>query len=71
MDYVAHMPVAQAGVWNGTLTVIGAAGQAEHPFTQPVLAPRRFSTVIVVGIPFLVVLAVMGGFWYLRSGSRQ
>lgn len=71
VDYVGHMVVEQAGTWNGTLTITGAAGKAELPFVQRVAAPRGFSTVILVGIPFAVVLAVLGGYWYLRTGSRR
>ncbi len=71
VDYVGHMVVEQAGAWNGTLTVTGAAGKAELPFVQRVAASRGFSTVILVGIPFAVVLAVLGGYWYLHTGSRR
>ena len=71
VDYVAHLPIEQAGAWNGTLTVAGPAGQAEVTFIQRVSAPRGFSTVILVGIPFAVVLAVLGGYWYLRTGARR
>ncbi|MCX6027779.1 MAG: hypothetical protein NT169_00570 [Chloroflexi bacterium] len=71
VDYVAHMTIEQAGTWNGTLTVAGAAGKVELPFIQRVAAPRGFSTVILVGIPFAVVLAVLGGYWYLHTGARR
>ncbi len=71
VDYVAHVPVEQAGTWNGTLTVTGGAGKAELAFVQRVAAPRGFSTVILIGIPFAVMLAVLGGYWYLHTGARR
>jgi hypothetical protein len=71
VDYVAHMTVEQAGVWNGTLTITGATGKVELPFIQRVAAPRGFSTVLLIGIPFAVMLAVLGGYWYLRTGAQR
>jgi len=50
--------------------IAGAAGSTEVTFTQRVLAQRRFSTVLLIGLPFLAVLAGMAGFWYFRSSAR-
>jgi hypothetical protein len=70
LDYAAHIELAQDGVWNGVLRVAGPAGPAETAFTQRIVAPRGVGTVIIVGVPFLVVLVGLAGFWYFRSGSR-
>lgn len=69
VDYAAHIEIAQAGVWEGVLRIVGPAGSAQATFTQRVTAPRSAATLILVGIPFLVVLAGLAGFWYFRSTS--
>jgi hypothetical protein len=70
VDYAAHIPVEKAGTYDGVIRISGPAGQAEVPFTEPVLAKRRFSGIILAGLPFLVVLALLGGFWFARSGKK-
>ncbi|MGE5603446.1 MAG: hypothetical protein ACM30E_10360 [Nitrososphaerales archaeon] len=71
IDYAAHIPVQQAGAWNGVIRVNGSAGSSEVKFLQPVSPPRSISTVILVGIPFLVMLGVFGAMYYVRAGGRK
>ena len=70
IDYAAHLQVDKEGVWNGTLRISGPSGPAQVVFTQRVLSPRQTSTLLVIGLPFLVLLCGMGGFWFLRSTHR-
>jgi len=71
VDYAAHIQIDQAGQWSGTLRVRGSAGTAETTFIEPVLPQRQVGTLIVVGIPFVVLLGVLGGLWLARSASRK
>jgi hypothetical protein len=71
IDYAAHIPIQQAGSWNGVIRVSGSAGNSEVKFLQTVSAPRSISTVILVGIPFLVMLGVFGAMYYVRAGGRK
>jgi hypothetical protein len=70
-DYAAHVQLDQAGQWEGVLRVRGPAGSAELPFMQRVSPKRQLSTLILAGVPFLVVLGLLAGLWYARSGSQQ
>lgn len=70
IDYAGHIQIEQAGQWAGTLHVRAAAGSIDVAFLQRVLPQRQLSTLIIVGIPFLVILGVLGGLWFVRSGSR-
>ena len=47
----------------------GPAGNCEVTFTQRVLAQRSLSTAILFGLPFLAIVAVMAGYWFLRSSA--
>ncbi len=71
IDYAAHVPVAQEGAYSGVVRVSGALGRSEVKFLQTVSPQRSISTVILVGIPFVAVVAVLGAMFYLRSGSRK
>jgi hypothetical protein len=71
IDYAAHIQMPAAGSWNGTLRINGSAGQATVTFTQRVLEPRSSSTLVVLGLPFLVMLLGLGGVWYWRAGSHR
>ncbi len=70
-DYVAHVQLDLPGQWEGVLRVLGPAGPAEAPFMQRVTPKRQLSTLVVAGAPFLVVLGLLAGLWFARSGSRQ
>jgi hypothetical protein len=70
IDYAAHILIEQAATWDGVVRVDGAAGGAEVEFVQRVLPQRQLNTVLLVGIPFAVVLAVLGVLWLWR-GSRD
>jgi hypothetical protein len=70
IDYAAHIPVERTGVYDGVIRINGPAGDAEVTFLQQVVAQRGLSGIIIAGFPFLVVLALLGGLWYARAGSR-
>jgi hypothetical protein len=70
-DYAAHVQIDQTGQWQGVLRVRGPAGSAEVPFMQRVTPKRQISTLILAGVPFLVVLGLMAGLWFARSGSQR
>ena len=70
-DYAAHIQIDQTGQWQGVLRVRGPAGSAEAPFMQRVVPKRQLSTLVLAGIPFLVILGLMAGLWFVRSGSQQ
>ena len=70
-DYVAHVQLDQPGQWEGVLRVRGPAGSAELPFMQRISPKRQLSTLVIAGAPFLVVLGLLAGLWFARSGSRK
>jgi hypothetical protein len=70
-DYVAHVQVDQTGQWQGVLRVSGPPGTAQVSFMQRVVPKRQLSTLVLAGVPFLVILGLMAGLWYVRSGSQQ
>ena len=70
-DYVAHFQLDQPGQWEGVLRVRGPAGSAELPFMQRISPKRQISTLVIAGAPFLVVLGLLAGLWFARSGSQQ
>jgi hypothetical protein len=70
-DYVAHLQLDQAGQWVGVLRVLGPAGAAELPFMQRISPKRQISTLILAGVPFLVVLGLLAGLWFARTGSKK
>jgi len=71
VDYAAHIPVEEAGAWNGVVRVTGPAGASEVTFLQQVTTPRALNTVILVGIPFAAILVVFVALWLARSRSRE
>lgn len=71
VDYVAHIQVEKAGSWDGVVRVNSGLGASEVKFLQPVSPPRSLSTVILVGIPFAVMLAVFGAMYFVRTGGRK
>jgi hypothetical protein len=70
IDYAAHMQIANAGMWNGTIRVTGPAGASEVTFLQQVATPRKASTLLLVAIPFAVMLGVFAAMFVVRT-SRQ
>jgi len=50
--------------------VNGSAGSAQVAFVQRVATPRGAATVVIVAVPFVITLAVLGGFWVFRTGRR-
>lgn len=71
IDYAAHIPIEQPGAWNGVIRVSASAGSSEVKFLQTVSSLRSISTVILVGIPFLVMLGVFGAMYYVRASGRK
>ena len=71
VDYAAHIPIEEAGSWNGAVRVTGAAGVSEATFVQQVSTPRTLNTVVLVGIPFAAILIVFGAMWFARNSSRK
>jgi hypothetical protein len=67
IDYAAHILISEAGAWDGLIRVEGPAGAVETPFLLRVSPERRLATLIAVGLPFLVILAFLGGLWVVRS----
>jgi hypothetical protein len=70
IDYAAHIPVERTGTYSGVIRISGPAGDAEVTFLEQVVPKRGLAGIIVAGLPFLVVLALLGGIWYARSGAR-
>ncbi len=70
IDYAAHIPVAQAGQYDGVIRVSATQGVAELRFTQRVLPPRTTSTLLILALPFVAGLLILGGLWYFRAGPR-
>jgi hypothetical protein len=71
IDYAAHMQIEKPGVYNARIRIIGPAGPAEVSFTQRVAARRGFGTLLLIGLPFVVVLGILASVWLGRSRSRQ
>jgi hypothetical protein len=69
VDYAAHIPIDRPATYAGLIAVRGEAGVAEIPFIETVSPPRRLSGLLIAGLPFLVILAVLGGLWFARSGK--
>jgi hypothetical protein len=70
IDYAAHIPVERTGAYDGLIRISGPAGAAEVTFLQQVAPKRGLSGILIAGFPFLVLLALLGGIWYARSGQR-
>jgi hypothetical protein len=71
VDYAAHIAIDREGMWHGRLLVTGAAGASEVEFLQQVTPQRSFNTVILMGIPFVVILGVFAAMWLFRSSGRK
>jgi hypothetical protein len=71
VDYVAHFQMPAAGSWSGSIHINGPAGPADVTFVARVLSPRSSSTLVLMGLPFLAVVAFLGGAWYWRSARRS
>lgn len=71
VDYAAHIPMQQVGSWNGVLSITGSLGSSEATFVQNVSPQRSLSTVILVGIPFVVMLGVFAAMYFVRTSGRK
>jgi hypothetical protein len=70
IDYATHIPVERTGAYDGVIRINGPAGAAEVTFLQQVAPKRGLTGLLIAGFPFLVLLALLGGIWYARSGQR-
>lgn len=71
IDYAAHIQIDKPGVYDAKIRISGPAGPAEVSFTQRVVARRGFGTLLLIGIPFAAVLAILASLWLRRSGAQQ
>lgn len=69
-DYVAHLPVEQAGQWVVTVTVEDGPGPVETSFTETVSRGLSISLLIGLAVPF-VVLAVGVGVYLWRRSAKE
>jgi hypothetical protein len=70
VDYVAHFQMPSAGSWSGSMHISGPSGPADVTFVTRVLSARSYDTLVLMGLPFLAVIAFLGGVWYWRSARR-
>jgi hypothetical protein len=71
IDYAAHMQIDTPGVYNAKIRISGPSGPAEVTFTEKVVARRGVGTLLLIGIPFAVILGILGSIWLRRSGTQQ
>lgn len=67
IDYVAHLAVQRGGDWNVKVTIEDELGQAEVAFTETVTSGVSLGLIIGLGVPFVVLLAIVGVFLWRRS----
>jgi hypothetical protein len=70
VDYAAHMQIEKAGTYNATIRIGGPAGPTEVTFNQRVVARRGLGTLLLIGLPFVVVLGILASVWLKGSRSR-
>jgi len=70
IDYAAHMQIEKAGTYNARIRISGPAGPAEVTFTQRVAPRRGLGTLLLIGVPFVVVLGILASVWLKGSRSR-
>jgi hypothetical protein len=71
IDYAAHMQVEKPGTYNARIRITGPAGLAEVSFAQRIVARRGLGTLLLIGLPFVVLLGVLAGIWFGRPGLRR
>jgi hypothetical protein len=71
IDYAAHIQIEKPGTYNASIRITGPAGPAEVSFTQRVAAKRGVGTLLIIGLPFVVVLGILASVWLRGSKSRQ
>ncbi len=71
IDYASHIQIDVPASYNVAVHVNGPAGVSDVNFVVPVLAARSASTVLLIGLPFLVVLGIAGGIWYSRVKAER
>lgn len=69
IDYVAHLEVEQAGDWQVRVTVENELGQAEVSFNETVTSSLNLGMIIGMGVPFVVLIVVVGVYLWRRSGD--
>jgi len=71
VDYAAHMQIEKPGTYNASIRITGPTGPAEVSFTQRVVARRGIGTLLLIGLPFVVVLGILASVWLKGSKSRS
>jgi hypothetical protein len=70
IDYAAHVQIDKPGTYDAKIHITGPAGPADVTFVERVSARRQFGTLLIIGIPFVIVLGILAGVWLRRSGAR-
>ncbi len=68
-DYVAHFDIENAGPWEITVNISDEPGEAEVSFVERVSAGLSLALVAVLGIPFAVLVMIIGVYLWRRSES--
>ncbi len=71
IDYASHIQIDVPASYNAAVHVNGPAGVSDVNFVVPVLAARSATTLLLIGLPFLVVLGIAGGIWYRRMQAAR
>lgn len=71
IDFAAHMQIEKPGTYNASIRITGPAGPAEVSFTQRIVARRGIGTLLLIGLPFVVVLGILASVWLKGPKSRQ
>lgn len=69
-DYVAHFDIDQTGQWDITVTVEDELGQADVTFSETVSRGASTRLLVGLGIPFVVLVVVVGIYLWRRSGTE-
>ncbi len=67
-DYVAHVPADQTGQWDVTVSVEDELGKVEVVFTETVSRGQNIAVLVAFGIPFVLLVIVVGIYLWRRSG---
>lgn len=68
-DYVAHFDIKNTGQWDVTVTISDNPGVAQVSFVESVSSGLSVTVIVALGIPFIVLAAVIGVYLWRRSGS--
>jgi hypothetical protein len=68
-DYVAHLPVAQAGQWEVTVNVEDEPGSIQTSFTETVSRGLNAGLLIGLAVPFVALAIGVGIYLWRRSAT--